>query len=76
MDVCCCFPNIPGSSPRQSRIAFLHPKRGSGCMAEFEKWESLLLEAIRANPWFTMLFLSGKHLTFKKVALCNKIGML
>lgn len=37
MDVCCCFPNIPGSSPRQSRIAFLHPKRGSGCMAEFEK---------------------------------------
>ena len=37
MDVCCCFPSIPGSSPRQSRIAFLHPKRGSGCMAEFEK---------------------------------------
>jgi len=62
-------------SQAQSRIAFLHPKHGSGYVAEFEMWESLLLEAIRANPWFTMLFLSETHLTlFQKVATLLSLG--
>ena len=62
-------------SQARSRRAFLHPKQGSGYVAEFEMWESLLLEAIRANPWFTMLFLSETHLTlFKKVATLLSLG--